>query len=69
MTITLGLWAVPTIITVALWAAVILWPIENSGGYYNFGPALDAVLHLAVGVFGTLVVWLVYFIALSIVGG
>lgn len=65
MTITIGLWIIPAALTIALWVAVSLRPVENQGGDYSVGPALDSMLSLVMGVVGTLVIWLVYFIALT----
>lgn len=61
MDVTVPLWAIPTVLTVLLWIAVSLWPIEKGGGDYNFGPAFEGLFHGIVGIIGTLLIWLVYF--------
>lgn len=68
MTVTLGAWTIPLAITVAVWAWGLLWPNESSGGDYNFGQAVVALVRLAVCVTVTLAVWLVYFGARVAVG-
>jgi hypothetical protein len=59
VTITLNSWAVPVVLTIALWVACHMWPTRPSYGYYDFG--FDEMLHGLVAVFGTLVIWLIYF--------
>ena len=69
MSVFLSAWLVPVIVTIVLWVAVVLWPIENSGGDYNFGQAFDALAHLVVGVIVTLLIWLAWFAYLAFSGG
>lgn len=61
MTVTLGWWLLPTIVTVVAWALALLWPIAPSRGDYSFGPAIDAAAHVLGAVMTTLTVWLIYF--------
>jgi diadenosine tetraphosphatase ApaH/serine/threonine PP2A family protein phosphatase len=59
----LPLWSIPAALTAAIWAAVYVWPVESRGGGYNFGQAIESAVHVVFGVVSTLVVWLVFFIA------
>lgn len=68
MTLTLSAWTIPFAVTIAVWAWGIWWPIKNSGGDYNFGPAIEAAVRLTVCVTVTLAAWLVYFAARVAVG-
>lgn len=68
MTITLSAWTIPLAITIAVWAWGLWWPNESSGGDYNFGQAVVAVVRLAVCVTVTLAAWLIYFMARAAVG-
>lgn len=61
MTITLGYWLLPLLVTVAsgVWA---FWPEPPSYGDYNFGGALVSLAKLGLGVIASLLAWLLYFI-------
>lgn len=59
-------WAVPVLLTVAIWTGCILWPVSKGGGDYNFAPAFDAAVHLIVGIILTLLVWVFFFAALAL---
>lgn len=61
MSVTIPLWAIPIALSLALWAGVILWPLESRGGDYNFGQAFEALGHCILGIIGTLLIRLVYF--------
>jgi hypothetical protein len=61
MTVTIFSWMIPCALTIAIWAALVLWPVRSSGGDYNFGQAFEALFRLVAGVVSTLTVWLVYF--------
>lgn len=64
MTISISVWAFPVCATIVLWAIVIMWPVSKPQGDYDFSQAFDALLHVACGVVGTLVIWLIFFIAM-----
>lgn len=64
MTVTLSIWLLPIVLTVALWIVLIVWPIQQSSGDYGFGAAIEVLLRLAAGVVGTLALWLVFFIGM-----
>jgi hypothetical protein len=66
VTITLGWWALPTLVTLAVWAYAILWPIPNARGDYNFGAAFTFLARLVLAVVVTKGAWLVYFIGLAV---
>ena len=57
---------IPLTLTIWIWAAAFFWPVKNTGGPYNWGPAWEVLLHLVLGVVATLIVWLVYVTALLI---
>ena len=59
---TIPYWTISLLLTVLIWTAAILWPTGESGGGYNFGPAIRAALHLISAVIATLVVWLAFFV-------
>jgi asparagine N-glycosylation enzyme membrane subunit Stt3 len=59
MTFTIGWWALPTIITVALFVFWYFWSDESGRDY-----GIDAFLKFVAAVIGSLAVWLIYFIAL-----
>jgi hypothetical protein len=66
MTVTIGYWAIPVLLTLITWGLAILWPMEPSRGDYDFGPAVSGLFRFVGGIIGTLVYWLVYFICLAI---
>lgn len=61
MTIVLGWWALPALLTVAA-ATWALWPEAPSYGDYNFGGVFMDLMKLCAAVIAVLVAWLVYFI-------
>lgn len=61
MTLTIGWWAIPTIITVALLAWAMMTPEKYSGPY---AVDLMPIFRLGGAVIGSLASWLVYFIML-----
>ena len=65
MNITLELWAIPLVLTSCVWSWAFLSPGPPSGGDYNFGPSIDALMKLVVATVITLFVWLVYFAAVA----
>ncbi len=66
MTINLPAWSIPLACTVIVWAWGILAPEQPSRGDYDFGPALHAIARVVLCVVGTLLFWLVYFAARSV---
>lgn len=62
--ITVPVVVIPIVITFIIWAAALFWPIESSGGSYNFGPSIVAAFHFILAIFGTLMTWLLFFIIL-----
>lgn len=63
MNVTISLWAIPVALTVIIWAAAFLWPMPKRRGDYDFSGPIFAMFHLGAAVIATLVVWLIYFIA------
>lgn len=61
--IAIPLWSLPLLLTIGLWAWGILAPIAPARGDYDFGPAFTGMARLVTCVVGTLVFWLVYFMA------
>ncbi|WP_375462966.1 hypothetical protein [uncultured Methylobacterium sp.] len=60
MTITVGLWAFPLAMTMAMIAWAILMPLPSSGGSFDIGGLLSAIFRAFVVVVGTLLAWLVW---------
>lgn len=58
---TLPFWTIPALLTVIFWVAAVYWPKGESGGGYNFGPAIVAAVHVVSAVVATLAVWLIFF--------
>lgn len=59
---TIPLWSIPSALTILVWLVAFLWPIRGSGRDYDFGAAFQGLLHAALAVIATLVIWLVFFI-------
>lgn len=66
MAFTVPLFSLPCALTVAIWIVALIWPTGPKGGDYNFGPALKGAFHGLLAIIGTLVVWLVFFVFLSV---
>ena len=65
MTVTLSIWLLPIAVTVAMWLVALFWPsTPSSARDYGFGAALDALARLVAVVVCTLLVWLVFFVAM-----
>lgn len=61
MTITIGLWAFPVLMTLALLAWAFLSPMPASrGGAFDFDGLFSSLLRATVVLVGTLVAWLVW---------
>lgn len=64
MTITIGWWAIPFLVTLALlaWAN---WPRpdEDRSGDFDFAFWLPAAFRLAVAIVGSLIAWLIWSLA------
>ena len=58
---TIPAWAIPTVLTAAIWAWGILMPYPPSRGDYDFSGAFSAMFRLAVCIIGTLAFWLLFF--------
>lgn len=71
MTITIGSWIIPVLLTVVVWTPVVmkLRGLSKYGGYAGIGAALEGVFFLGLGVIGTLIIWMVYFAILYFIGG
>jgi hypothetical protein len=63
MTLSVPTWALSLLLTVAVWALGFLLPVAPSRGDYDFGPAFTGLFRLVICVIGTLVFWLVFFVA------
>ncbi len=57
MTVTFAWWSLPLGLTIGIWLGVLLWPVPNPRGAYDFGPVYTVLGHLLVGVIATPVVW------------
>ncbi|MER9211573.1 hypothetical protein NKI54_05820 [Mesorhizobium sp. M0663] len=68
MNIYLSIWWIPIALTVAIWAAALMWPTEQSHGDYDFSAAFFALVRFAFASAGSLLVWLAFFIWLFVVG-
>jgi hypothetical protein len=66
MTVTIGWWGLPTLISLTAWAWAILMPLPTSSGHYDFGGALTGAFRGVVATFVTLLAWLAYFICKSL---
>lgn len=60
MTITLGWWLLPLVVTVAVWAWSE-WPREVSGSGVYFSFDVEHVFRSIVALIVTLLAWLIYF--------
>ncbi|TIT08078.1 MAG: hypothetical protein E5V16_08145 [Mesorhizobium sp.] len=68
MNIYLPIWWIPIALTVAIWAAALMWPTEKSHGDYDFSASFFALVRFAFASAGSLLVWLAFFIWLFVVG-
>jgi hypothetical protein len=62
MTLTIQAWAVPLVATFILWLAIIVWPMPQRSGDYDFTGPLLAIARLGGGIILTLAFWLLFFI-------
>lgn len=60
MTITIGTWAIPLAVTVAIWAWAVLQPSRQPTSSYDFGGAADALVRLVVALPVSLIAWLIW---------
>lgn len=58
MTITLGLWAIPLILTLALLAWAFLMPMPRPAGAFDIGGLLSAGFRTFVVIVASLIAWL-----------
>ncbi|MBX3580829.1 MAG: hypothetical protein KF810_02895 [Rhizobiaceae bacterium] len=69
MTVFISIWAIPILLTVLVWVAAFCWPTEPTGGRdYGIGAAISVALRLCLAFTSTLLIWLLFFIALFIAG-
>ncbi|MER8990414.1 hypothetical protein [Mesorhizobium sp. M0678] len=54
MNIYLSIWWIPIALTVAIWAAALMWPTEQSHGDYDFSAAFFALVRFAFASAGSL---------------
>jgi hypothetical protein len=57
---TLPMWAIPTTLTVLIWAVALLKPLPPCPTGFGFTAAFTFMLRLGLSCIGTLIVWLVY---------
>jgi hypothetical protein len=67
MTLVIGYWAIPTVITVALFLWTFLTPAEPSTGGYLYFPDPIPLVRFALALIGSLISWLIYFAFLALV--
>lgn len=66
MTIVLGYWLIPLVVTAALFLWTFLTPaVPASGSFYI--PDLAPLFRFVLSIIGSLLVWLIYFIVLVVV--
>jgi hypothetical protein len=63
MSMTIPAWAVPLGLTIMIWSWGILMPLPDARGDYDFGPMFSGIFRGVVCIIGTLLFWLLYFMA------
>lgn len=60
MTITIGTWAIPLAVTLAVMAWAFLTPSKSPTSSYDFGGVIEAYVRLSAAVTASLITWLIW---------